>query len=71
MKQRSNEETMQKIVCISYDSMEELLNRELHITNTLQNYLDRSNNEQYIQNTDISITDDDKYLLTFTLAVTE
>lgn len=62
---------MQKVVCISYDSMEELLNREIHITNTLQGYLNRYNNEQYIQDTNISITEDNKYLLTFTLAITE
>jgi len=70
MKQQLNKD-MQKVVCISYDSMEELLNREIHITNTLQGYLNRYNNEQYIQDTNISITEDNKYLLTFTLAITE
>lgn len=57
---------MQKKVCITYDSMEDLLNREEAITNTLKGYLNRNNNIQFISDTSISMTDD-KFKLTFTL----
>lgn len=58
---------MQKKVCITYDSMEDLLNRQEAITNTLQGYLNRNDNVQAITDTVISVSDNDKYKLTFTL----
>ena len=70
MKLNNDINPMQKQVCISYDSMEELLNRQEHMTNTLTGYLQRNNNIQYIKDTVISMTAD-KYQLTFTLAVSE
>ena len=58
---------MQKKVCITYNSMEELLNRQEAITNTLLGYLTRNNNEQFISDHNISIDDNSKYMLTFYL----
>jgi hypothetical protein len=62
-----NNQMMQKKVCITYDSMEDLLNRQEAITNTLQGYLNRNDNVQAITDTVISVSDNDKYKLTFTL----
>lgn len=62
---------MQKKVCITYDSMEDLLNRQEAITNTLQGYLNRNDNVQAITDTVISVSDNDKYKLTFTLDSTD
>lgn len=56
----------QRKIHINYDSMEELLNRQEHIVNTMQNYLDRNDNIQHISNTDI-IVGKDKYSLVITL----
>lgn len=62
-------EGYQKKVAINYSSMEELLNRQEHITKTLQNYLDRTE-EQYISDTQITVGED-KFTLTFTLDILE
>lgn len=62
---------IQKKVNISYDSMEELLNRQEHITNTLQNSLDRFNNEQFIEDTNIFLNNKNQYILSFTLGIKE
>lgn len=66
----NNNDMMQKTVCITYDNMEDLMNRRDAITNTLQGYLNRNDNYQYISDTVVSIGEDDKYRLVFTLDVT-
>lgn len=70
MKITNTENMVQKKVCITYDSMEQLLSRQESITKTLQGYLDRNNNEQYISDYTISINDS-KYILTFFLDQTK
>lgn len=60
----------QKKIHITYDSMEELLNREEYMTKTLQNHLDRNNNDKYISSTEI-VMGSDKVALVFTLEETK
>ena len=50
--------------------MEELLNREEYMTKTLQNHLDRNNNDKYISSTEI-VMGSDKVALVFTLEETK
>lgn len=66
----NNNDMMQRTVCVTYDNMEDLMNRQEAITNTLQGYLNRNDNYQYISDTTVSIGADDKYRLVFTLDVT-
>lgn len=56
----------QRKIHINYDSMEELLDRQDHIVNTMQNYLDRNKNIQYISDTTI-VVGEDKCSLVITL----
>lgn len=60
----------ERLVSISYDSMEDLIEREPYIESTLNNYLDSQDNKQEITRKYNTIRKD-KYHLNFVLSPTE
>ncbi len=56
----------QRLTSIRYADMETLLEREEYMKQSLQNYLDRRGNQEYIEDTSISVADD-YYFINFLL----
>ena len=57
----------QRLVTITYDSFDLLMERESHIKTTLQNSLDRQGNQQEITDQYISTTKDNRFTINFVL----
>lgn len=66
MKATNTDKMYQKKVAVSYDSIEDLMNRQEAMQKTLEGYLKRNGDEQYISDITIYMSEE-KYTLTFTL----
>jgi len=56
-----------KIIAIGYDSLDELLFREDKIIMMLTNYIERTDNKYELADTEIVLTEDNKYKLVLKL----
>lgn len=71
MKVTNTEVMNQKKISITYDNPRELELREPHIKQTLENYLERFGNKQYISNREVVVNTMGTLSLVYTLDIKE
>lgn len=71
MKTTNTEVVNQKKIAITYDNHRELELREPHIKKTLENYLERFGNKQYISNREVVVNTMGTLSLVYTLDIKE